>query len=177
MIKKYFLLLFISLQPLILAENNNLKVYFDNECEDIVIDEIAKAKKRIRVAIFTFTRFSIAKAMIKAKARKVDIQIIVDKKQAESEYGQKILNLLRKHNIEITLFPTAERVHMHHKFLIVDSRSVITGSYNFTTAASKHNSENIISFNDANIAQHYVKEWNKLKLKALHSKKEKRSQN
>ncbi|MCM8531112.1 MAG: phospholipase D-like domain-containing protein [Lentisphaeraceae bacterium] len=160
-----------------MAENNNLKVYFNNECEDVIINKISKAKTSIRVAIFTFTRFSIAKAMIKAKARKVDIQLIIDKKQAESEYGKKIFDLLKKYKISVTLFPTSERTHMHHKFLVIDESSVITGSYNFTTAATKHNNENIISFDDKIIAKTYIQEWNKLKAKAKNLEKEKRSQN
>jgi phosphatidylserine/phosphatidylglycerophosphate/cardiolipin synthase-like enzyme len=35
---------------------------------------------------------------------------------------------------------------LHHKVIIIDARTVITGSYNFTGSAEKYNDENLVSW-------------------------------
>ena len=42
--------------------------------------------------------------------------------------------------------------NMHHKFLIIDRQTVVTGSYNFTFSAEEHNDENLLVIHDREIA-------------------------
>ena len=106
------------------------KAYFNSDCEKALISSINKAKSNIKVAIFTFTRFTIARALLAANKRGVKVEIILDKKQAKSEYGVKILDVLENGSISTILFDTNDdRVHMHHKFCIIDRKSVITGNF------------------------------------------------
>jgi phosphatidylserine/phosphatidylglycerophosphate/cardiolipin synthase-like enzyme len=41
---------------------------------------------------------------------------------------------------------------LHHKVIIIDKRTVITGSYNFTSGAEKDNDENLVIVNDPALA-------------------------
>ena len=51
----------------------------------------------------------------------------------------------------------------HHKFLVIDSGTLETGSFNYTTAAIKHNAENaIVLWNSPSIAEAYATEWQRL---------------
>lgn len=52
---------------------------------------------------------------------------------------------------------------MHNKFMIIDNKHLITGSYNFTEQAEKINIENIITIRDnKKIANEYSEEFSKL---------------
>ncbi|MEL7432950.1 MAG: phospholipase D-like domain-containing protein, partial [Chloroflexota bacterium] len=48
---------------------------------------------------------------------------------------------------------------MHHKVFIVDETTVITGSFNFSSNASRSNDENIMIIRDADIAALYTDEF------------------
>jgi phosphatidylserine/phosphatidylglycerophosphate/cardiolipin synthase-like enzyme len=47
----------------------------------------------------------------------------------------------------------------HNKIIIIDSEKVITGSYNFSNAAYKKNTENVLMLSDTKLAQEYSKNW------------------
>ena len=67
---------------------------------------------------------------------------------------------LEKQGIPVKVDDT--RHHMHHKFMVIDQSSVITGSYNWTRSAAEYNHENIVLLNDAGIAKSYQDEFNRL---------------
>ena len=47
----------------------------------------------------------------------------------------------------------------HNKVMVIDGETVITGSFNFTTAAEEHNAENLLLVHDAKLAARYVENW------------------
>jgi phosphatidylserine/phosphatidylglycerophosphate/cardiolipin synthase-like enzyme len=51
---------------------------------------------------------------------------------------------------------------MHHKFAVLDNSVVITGSFNWTTQAVKFNQENIVFYENRELAAKYTEEYNKL---------------
>jgi len=55
-----------------------------------------------------------------------------------------------------------EKVHMHHKFCVIDGHILITGSFNWTNQAVKENQENVIILNDKELCMKYTAEYNKL---------------
>jgi phosphatidylserine/phosphatidylglycerophosphate/cardiolipin synthase-like enzyme len=52
--------------------------------------------------------------------------------------------------------------NMHHKFAIIDSIVVLTGSFNWTTMAAHYNEENVIIIGDKNVVKQYNAEFSKL---------------
>ncbi|HDV5163465.1 TPA: DUF1669 domain-containing protein, partial [Escherichia coli] len=52
---------------------------------------------------------------------------------------------------------------MHNKFMIIDGRTVETGSFNYTASADKRNAENVIVLRDMpDAAQPYSREFERL---------------
>ena len=51
---------------------------------------------------------------------------------------------------------------MHHKFALVDSRVVITGSFNWTRQAIYNNNENVIISSNKKLVEPYVAEFERL---------------
>jgi phosphatidylserine/phosphatidylglycerophosphate/cardiolipin synthase-like enzyme len=47
----------------------------------------------------------------------------------------------------------------HNKVMVIDSRTVITGSFNFTKAAEESNAENLLVIDDAELAKKYTQNW------------------
>ena len=48
---------------------------------------------------------------------------------------------------------------MHHKVIIIDDETVITGSYNFSRNAERSNDENILIIKNKEIAREFNREF------------------
>lgn len=119
---------------------------------------IGAAKKEIRVAVYEFTNKRIAAALIAAKKRGVDVQIVFDSSQ-EKEPGTKMHELA---GAGIPSRVNHKYAIMHHKFMVVDANLVESGSYNYTEAATKKNAEDLNVFAGADTAVYYHTEWQRL---------------
>ncbi|MEM9771876.1 MAG: phospholipase D-like domain-containing protein, partial [Cyanobacteria bacterium P01_D01_bin.73] len=51
---------------------------------------------------------------------------------------------------------------LHHKFAVLDRRTVITGSHNWSQQAARTNDETLIVIENSAIAQHFQREFNRL---------------
>ena len=51
---------------------------------------------------------------------------------------------------------------MHNKFVIIDQRIVMTGSYNWTARATKANQENVVVIENSYLTTTFITEFNKL---------------
>lgn len=138
-----------------------IDVYFspNGGAEQAIINELARAKKSILVLAYSFTSVPIAKVLGQAKDRGINVQVILDKSQKRARYS--VINYLQSHNIPV--FIDIPHAIAHNKVMIIDSKDVITGSYNFTSSAEKRNAENLVVIrNDPQIAGIYTREWHYL---------------
>ncbi len=142
-------------------KDENIEIYFSPEhnIEDILINNIQKATKSIKVMVFSFTNSLISKSLIDAKNRGVDVKIIIDDKQHKYQKYSKYDQLLSS-SIEIKL--DSDKQKMHNKVIILDDNIVITGSYNYTNKANDTNDENIVVIKDKNISKVYKDEFKKI---------------
>ena len=51
---------------------------------------------------------------------------------------------------------------MHHKFVIVDSKLLLNGSFNWTRQAITGNQENLLVINVPHVVEKYLEEFDKL---------------
>ena len=113
----------------------------------MIAEQIDKAKRKIYVQAYHLTNKAIIDALKQAQDKGVAIILIVDK-QAKKE----ALSLLDEgFNVMIDRKPRIA----HNKIMIIDDKTVITGSFNFTNAAQKSNAENVIIIEDSKIAKLY----------------------
>lgn len=112
----------------------------DGGCQDRIIAEIKKAKKRIRVQMYMFTSKEIADALADAKKHGVDCEIMVDKSQEKMTYGR--LPVLNRAGV--SLLVDAEHEIANNKIMLIDDDVILTGSYNYTKAAEDKNAENLL---------------------------------
>lgn len=51
---------------------------------------------------------------------------------------------------------------MHHKFFVIDNKTVITGSFNPTKAADYSNDDNLVVIRNTEIAKQYSHEFQRI---------------
>jgi len=141
-------------------------VYFSPHggCTDAIVEALGKAHESVLVQAYSFTSAPIAKALAEAKHRGADVRIILDKSNLTERYSPVDFFL---HSGIPPLIDSAHAI-AHNKVMVLDHRTVITGSFNFTRAAEERNAENLLIIDDANLAARYEKNW---ELHASHSEK------
>ena len=136
---------------------SGLKVAFSPAGGDtqLVTDTIGKAKKKILVQAYLFTNATIARALASAKARGVNVRVILDKSQETDRYSA--ATYFKNHAIPVLI--DDKHAIAHNKVMVIDGSTVITGSFNFTQTAETNNAENVLVIPCANLAANYARNW------------------
>ncbi len=127
-------------------------------CRDAIIHQLNTATSNVKICVFTISDDVITEGIIKAKRRGLNILILSDNDKL-FDLGSDIIRLADE-GIEIKVDNTSN--HMHHKFMLVDDKILVNGSYNWTRSAAKYNQENLIVTSDAELVGLFRKEFDKL---------------
>lgn len=132
------------------------------KCSAHILREIDQAKKELLVAVYAFTNDELANALVQAKKRGLTVQVIIDRDfdgRADSSKGKYFdANKIPLRRLSGGKAKGQERDGglMHQKFAVIDRKTVLTGSYNWTHAAENANDENLLLFRDAGpLAEEY----------------------
>jgi len=138
----------------------SIDVYFSlvDGPEGAIIEELNKATESINIAMYYFTDRDLANAVIDAHNRGVAVRIYLDKDQKEAKYSKS--RYLAKQGVSIRY--SSNPYLMHHKFAVIDSEVVPTGSYNWTASAGERNNENLLVIRDPPLVGRYEKEFDRL---------------
>ena len=132
------------------------------DAEGLIIDSIAEARRQIVVQAFSFTHDGIARALIAAHRRGVEVKLIADREQTDKMRREQISTIAAA---GIPVWLDGEHASAHDKVMVIDAddaktAAVITGSYNFTKAAQYRNGENVMVLRgNAALAQTYRANW------------------
>jgi phosphatidylserine/phosphatidylglycerophosphate/cardiolipin synthase-like enzyme len=109
-------------------------------CQDAVVRELRSARHEVLVQAYSFTADPITLALVDARKRGVHVDILLDRSNEGESYSE--LHVL----LEKGLTPLIDSHHpiAHNKVMVIDSRVVITGSFNFTNQAEHENAENLV---------------------------------
>jgi len=136
----------------------DLQVFFSPKggCTEAVVENLAKAKSTVLVQAYSFTSAPIAKALADAEKRGVKVQIILDKSQKSEKYSS--ADFVK--NAGIPTYIDAKHAIAHNKIMIIDGKTILTGSFNFTKAAEDNNAENLLVINnDPALVAKYTANW------------------
>ena len=106
-----------------------------------LLEEIDKAKKSIKICMFTFTHRKIYQSLLDAKTRGVDISIAIDYYSSRGASKNMISNLYRQ---GITPYIGAPGKLLHNKWCLIDDDTLICGSTNWTHSAFTKNDDSLI---------------------------------
>jgi phosphatidylserine/phosphatidylglycerophosphate/cardiolipin synthase-like enzyme len=125
-----------------------------------LIAYVESAKSKIHFMAFTFTDANLAAAMLDRSRAGLDVQGVMESRNADLE---SVLPLLCK---KIPLQLDGNRYNMHHKVIVIDSETVITGSFNFTKSADDSNDENVLVIHNKAVAALFEQEFQKMQRSA-----------
>jgi phosphatidylserine/phosphatidylglycerophosphate/cardiolipin synthase-like enzyme len=119
------------------------------------VQALGNAKRTILVQAYSFTSAPIAKALLDAHKRGVQVQVILDKSQRTEKYSS--ADFLANQGVSTMI--DANHAIAHNKVIVIDGELVITGSFNFTKAAQEKNAENLLIIRDPVLAAQYAQNW------------------
>lgn len=135
-------------------------VYFSpgEACRSVIITQLNQALRDVKICVFTISDDQITDAIITTHKKGVQIQVITDNDKMEDEGSD--IEQLADEGIPVKIDNTPN--HMHHKFMVVDERALLTGSYNWTRSAARYNHENILLTKETPVIRSYLKEFSQL---------------
>jgi phosphatidylserine/phosphatidylglycerophosphate/cardiolipin synthase-like enzyme len=144
----------------VLVGNVRIECFFSPEDRVLkaVIRTVNEAKATIDFMAFSFTSQEIAEAMASRVNKGVRVRGLFEGRNANSQYSQD--DFLEQKGAKVYLDENED--NMHNKVIIVDTETVITGSYNFSDNAEKNNDENLLILHSTDIATKYEQEFNRL---------------
>lgn len=132
--------------------------------EALVVKFIHAEQHQLRVMGYAFTSPAVVQALIDVHKRAVNpvaVQVLVDYKENvtvdRSGKARAALGALVNAGIEVR---TVDAYPIFHNKIILGTDSLQTGSFNYTMAAAKSNSENVIVlWHNPAAVQGYMKHW------------------
>jgi phosphatidylserine/phosphatidylglycerophosphate/cardiolipin synthase-like enzyme len=109
-------------------------------CTEAVVAEIKAARREVLVLAYSFSSKPIADALVEAKKRGVHVEIILDKSNEQETYSD--LRFFQENGLAPLI--DAHHAIAHNKTMIIDRRTLLTGSFNFTHQAEAENGENLL---------------------------------
>jgi len=141
----------------------------------LIAEQLARAQRRIDFALFVFSDPSLAAAVGRAAGRGVQVRGVLDPGFAYRPYSASFdLWGLRRcsgspavltRGVGIARLPRHDK--LHHKFALVDGRTVLTGSHNWSSAAEERNDENFLAITHPAVSAHFAGEFARLHARAL----------
>lgn len=133
------------------------RVFFSPKggCTEAVVECLAGARSTVLVQAYSFTSAMIAKALLEAHQRGVRVEVILDKSNRTEKYSGADFLV----HAGVPTYVDDKHAIAHNKVMVIDSRVVLTGSFNFTRAAEENNAENLLVLEDAALARKYTANW------------------
>lgn len=128
-----------------------------------ILDVLNTAQTSIHFMAFAFTRSDFSDALIAKAQAGVTVQGVMEKRQIAAG-ADAAWNAFQAAGLDVV--EDGNTYVLHHKVFIIDQQIVVLGSYNFSRNAEDYNSENILIIHNAEIAQAYYAEWQKVRAKA-----------
>ena len=162
-------------------EIGNLKIYMGpketggpDDLKSVIIDFIDGATRYLDVAVQELDNWDIAMAIIRARQRKVTVNVVKEADYLRSSRGRKnpvepggslevnreINNALNRANINVKTDYNPNI--FHQKFIIRDRKALLTGSTNFTTTGVTKNLNHIVIIEDKDVAKIYYREYREI---------------
>ncbi|MBI5830395.1 MAG: DUF1669 domain-containing protein [Chloroflexi bacterium] len=123
---------------------------------DPVIVGIASARFTVDAATYEFNLPAMAEALIAAHNRGVTVRLVTDTDTMDQDAVQSVAAA------GIPVVEDDKSAIMHDKFVIVDSASVWTGSWNFTENDTYRNNNNLINIAAPEMVANYQAEFNEM---------------
>ncbi len=137
---------------------------------------LSTSNEQVNLALFVFSEPALGHVLQTQHQRGVKVQGLIDRQFAYRDYSSALMlmgvagdNLCQAAptgfqplaTIGVPTLPTGDL--LHHKFAVIDRRTVITGSHNWSNAANYSNDETLLAIEDnSTVAAHFDREFDRL---------------
>ncbi|MDF5710633.1 MAG: phospholipase D-like domain-containing protein [Nostoc sp. S4] len=151
---------------------------WSNSSNGLIGKTLDSATESIDLALFVFSEQRLANILENRHQQHVEIRALIEPQFAYRSYSEALdmmgVALGNKCKYEADNHPwqnpiTSVGVPMlakgdllHHKFAVIDNKTVITGSHNWSDAANNGNDETLLVIESPIVAAHYVREFARL---------------
>lgn len=139
------------------------EVYFEN-IRSIIKSELLNAQEFIYIAVAWLTDDELFQCLVDLSQKGINIQLLINDDLINQNSGLDYLILYK--NGGLIFYIEDQDNLMHNKFCIIDNKTVLNGSYNWTNKA-KVNHENITVTDDPNVCSKFLEQFTKLKNEAV----------
>ena len=171
---------------IIKADTANISVLFPPHAKshqghglDVIEDLLGSAKKTIDIALFVFSAQQLTNKLAKQISAGVQLRLLADPGFASRSFSE-VLDLLglalpdRFCKLEAGNQPLAKPLKgigtpglargdkLHHKFAVIDNKTVITGSFNWSPSAAHTNDETLLVIESPQLAVHFTREMDRM---------------
>lgn len=121
---------------------DGLSVYFspNGGAMNAIEREVEGARVSVHVQAAQFTSATLAKALISAHERGIQVQVVLDKEK-NADGDSQIDRLIKA---GIPTYVDVKHETAHNKVMIIDGTTVLTGSFNYTKQSDIENAENML---------------------------------
>ena len=127
--------------------------------EALVVKVADSARTELRILAYSFTSAPVTAALLRAKKRGVDVRLVADEKNNVSDdrsgKARAALSTLVNAGVDVR---TVSVYPIHHdKVMVADRETVQIGSFNYSDAAARRNSENVlVNWRNPKLASVYI---------------------
>lgn len=136
------------------------------QIENLIIEELDRAKVSIFLAVAWITNDRIVKKLKEKHEQGLEVCVIVNRDAINEKYHPDF------GDIPVYTKRGDGGGIMHHKICIIDNQLALSGSYNWTNNAEFRNDEDISTERDGSLVSEYTLEFKKLKSDAIPFKKD-----
>ena len=140
---------------------------------------LSQAKRSVDMALFVFSAQQLTDVLADLQRRRVQLRLLADAGFASRPFSE-VLDLLgvalsdRDCKLEAANHPLNTPVEgvgiarlpggdkLHHKVAVIDNRTVVTGSFNWSPSAAHQNDEVLLVIHSPQLAAHFTREIDRL---------------
>ena len=146
-------------QQSVTLHNTPVSVLFAPEDEVMahLLPIVAQAQESIAFMAFSFTHDDLGQALLERARQGVAVRGIFETRASQTKYSE----LPTLYCAHLPVRQDGNPHTFHHKVLIIDRRTVVTGSMNFSAAADENNDENVVIVVNPDVAAQYLAEFDR----------------
>jgi phosphatidylserine/phosphatidylglycerophosphate/cardiolipin synthase-like enzyme/predicted flap endonuclease-1-like 5' DNA nuclease len=158
-------------------------IAWDKTSNGLIGKTLSQASQSVEMALFVLSDQQLVNHLEPASQKGIQIRTLIDPQFAFRPYSEGLdmlgITLADNCRLEAGNRPWQSSITtvgvprmppgdlLHHKFGIVDHRTVITGSHNWTDAANIGNDETVMVIHSPTVAAHYDREFERLYTDAI----------
>jgi phosphatidylserine/phosphatidylglycerophosphate/cardiolipin synthase-like enzyme len=123
-----------------------------------IADRVSQARSSVLFMAFSFTHDAIGRAVLDRAQAGVDVHGVFETTGSNTRFSE--FGAMKEAGLDV--YQDGNPYVMHHKVFVVDDRTVIFGSFNFSESADRENDENCLIVDDPVLAAEFRQEFDRV---------------